>query len=94
MKIRLQCSGFDALWAFGQDEVNLEAEPATLQALLQELAEKTREKGGFFNPRSDTFHEEYEIQVNRCALCTLPRGLSTELNDGDEVQIIVALGGG
>ncbi len=94
MRIRLQCSGFDALWAFGQDEVDLKAEPATLQALLQEIAQKTREKGGFFNPQSDTFHEEYEILVNGCPLYTLPRGLSTELNDGDEVQIIVALGGG
>jgi molybdopterin converting factor small subunit len=94
MKIQLQCSGLDALWAFGQNEVDLEAEPATLQALLQELAEKTREKGGFFNPQSSTFHEEYEILVNGCALYTLPQGLSTELNDGDEVQIMVALGGG
>ena len=40
MKIRLKCSGFDAAWAFGQDEVESKAEPATLQALLQELAQK------------------------------------------------------
>jgi hypothetical protein len=59
MRIQLQCSGLDALWAFGQNEVDLEVEPATLQALLQELAEKSREKGGFFNPQSSMFHEEY-----------------------------------
>ena len=94
MKIRLQCSGFDAAWAFGQNEVDLKAEPATLQALLQELAQKNRGKGEFFNPQSDTFHQEYEILVNGCALHALPQGLSTELNDGDEVQIMVALGGG
>ena len=94
MKIRLKCSGFDAQWALGQDGVDLKANPATLQSLLRELAERTRDKGAFFNPQSDSFHEQYEILVDSCALYALPRGLSTQLNDGDEVQIIVALGGG
>jgi molybdopterin converting factor small subunit len=94
MKIRIKGLGFDPSQAFGQNEVNPSASPATLQAVLQELAEKNRGRGGFFNPQSDTFHEQYEIQVNGCALYALPRRLSTELSDGDEVQITVALGGG
>jgi len=94
MKIRIKGFGFDAVQAFGQEEVNLNAKPATLQALLQELAQKNRGEGEFFNPQSDTFFGEYEIQVNSCPFFALPQGLSTELNDGDEVQIMVALGGG
>jgi molybdopterin converting factor small subunit len=94
MRIRIKGFGFDPAQAFGQSEVNLSAEPATLQALLQELAEKNQERGGFFNPQSDAFHGEYELMVNSRRLSALPQGLGTELNDGDEVQITVALGGG
>jgi molybdopterin converting factor small subunit len=94
MRIGIKGFGFDPVQAFGEKEVNLNAEPATLQALLQELAEKNRERGKFFNPQSDAFFGEYEIQVNSCQLSALTQGLSTELNDGDEVEIIVSLGGG
>lgn len=94
MRIGIKGFGFDPVQAFGEKEVNLNAEPATLQALLQELAEKNRERGKFFNLQSDGFFGEYEIQVNSCPLSALPQGLNTELNDGDEVQIIAALGAG
>jgi molybdopterin converting factor small subunit len=94
MRIRIKGFGFDPAEAFGQNEFNLNAEPATLQTLLQELAQKNIGRGGFFNPQSDTFHGEYELLVNNCQLSALPQGLSTELNDGDEVEIIVALGAG
>jgi len=94
MRIRIKGFGFDPVQAFGQKEVNLNAEPATLQALLQELAQKNRERGKFFNPQSDAFFGEYEIQVNSCPFFALPQGLSSELNDGDEVEIIAALGAG
>ena len=94
MRIRIKGFGFDPEQAFGQNEVNLNTEPATLQALLQELAEKNQDRGRFFNPQSDNFYGEYELLVNSCRLSNLAQGLSTELNDGDEVQITVALGGG
>ena len=94
MRVRIKGLGFDPVQAFGDKEVNLNAEPGTLRAMLQELAQKNRERGGFFNPKSDTFHGEYEIQVNSRQLSTLAKGLGTELNDGDEVEITVALGGG
>ena len=94
MRIGIKGFGFDPAQAFGQAEVNLNAEPATLHALLHELVEKNRERGKFFNLQSDTFFGEYEIQVNSCPLFALPQGLNTELNDGDEVQIIAALGAG
>jgi len=94
MRIGIKGFGFDPVQAFGDKEVNLNAEPATLQALLHELAEKNRERGKFFNLQSDSFFGEYEIQVNSCPLYALPQGLNTALNDGDEVQIIAALGAG
>lgn len=94
MRIDIKGFGFDPIEAFGGKEVNLNAEPATLQALLHELAVKNRERGKFFNLQSDSFFGEYEIQVNSCPLYALPQGLNTELNDGDEVQIIAALGAG
>ena len=72
---------------FGQDEVDIEAEPATLRSLLQGLTQKSRGRIELIDPQSGGFNEEYIVLINKHEFRNLPQELETELNDGDEVQI-------
>jgi molybdopterin converting factor small subunit len=87
MKIRLRSFNFDVVDMFGQDEVDLGSEPATLRSLLQELTQKSRGRVELIDPQGGEFNEEYIVLVNRHEFRALPQELDTELNDGDEVQI-------
>jgi molybdopterin converting factor small subunit len=83
----LRSFNFDVVDIFGQDEVDLGSEPATLRSLLQELTPKSRGRIELIDPQGGEFNEEYIVLVNRHEFRALPQELDTELNDGDEVQI-------
>jgi len=78
---------FDVIKAFGHEELNLEAERATLKTLLRGLTQKSEEAIEFIDPQGGELISDYLIQVNGIELDQLPQGLETELNDGDEVGI-------
>ena len=87
MKIQLKSFNFDVVDIFGQSEVNIEAEPATVRSLLQQLTQKSGGRLELIDPQGGEFNEEYIVLVNKREFRALPRELDTELNDGDEVQI-------
>ncbi len=71
---------------------------STVRDLLQDLAKRCHDETRFINPDSDQIDpDEYSIHVTQTALEYLPKGLETELKDGDLVTIIYwmdVLGGG
>jgi len=87
MRIQLKSFNFDVVDIFGQSEVNIDAQPATLRSLLQELTQESRGRLELIDPQDGEFNEEYIVLVNKHEFRALPRELETELNDGDEVQI-------
>ena len=87
MKIRLKSFNFDVVDIFGRSEVDIEADPATLKRLLQELTQNSRGKVELIDPQDGEFNEEYIVLVNKHEFRTLPQELETQLSDGDEVQI-------
>jgi len=87
MKIRLKSFNFDVVDIFGRSEVDIEAAPATLKRLLQELTQNSRGRIELIDPQDGEFNEEYIVLVNKHEFRTLPQELETQLSDGDEVQI-------
>jgi len=87
MKIRLKSFNFDVVDIFGRSEVDIEADPATLKRLLQELTQNSRGRIELIDPQGGEFNEEYIVLVNKHEFRTLPQELETQLSDGDEVQI-------
>jgi len=87
MKIRLKSFNFDVVDIFGRSEVDIEADPATLKSLLQELTQNSRGRIELIDPQDGEFNEEYIVLVNKHEFRTLPQELETQLSDGDEVQI-------
>ena len=87
MKIRLKSFNFDVVDIFGRSEVDIEADPATLKRLLQELTQNSRGRIELIDPQDGEFNEEYIVLVNKHEFRTLPQELETQLSDGDEVQI-------
>ena len=95
VKIQLKLSNLIPIHSFSQNEVDLEAEPATLKALLQKL---TQISGGgieLIDPESAELDGDYALLVNVHELYTLPQGLETKLKNGDRVEIaFLMLAGG
>jgi molybdopterin converting factor small subunit len=88
VKIRLKSFFyFDVKKAFGQEQINLKAERATLRTLLQEVTRKSEGTVEIINPQSERVNDEYFVLVNGRDFQTLPQGLETELSEGDEVGI-------
>jgi molybdopterin converting factor small subunit len=94
VKIRLKSFFyFDVKKAFGQEQINLKVdktlrvEKPTLRTLLQEVTRKSKGTVEIINPQSERVDDEYFILVNGRDFQTLPQGLETELNEGDEVGI-------
>lgn len=88
VKIRLKFLNLDVtIKDFRLGEINLEADTVTLRTLLQELTRKSGGRVELIDPQSGAFNEEYIALVNRREFESLPQGLETELNDGDEVDI-------
>ena len=95
MKIELKLTGLIPIRSFSQNEVDLEAEPATLKALLQKLTQISGGRIELIDPESEEPDGDYTILVNGRELYTLPQGLETKLKDGDEVEIaFLMLAGG
>jgi len=88
MKIRLKFLNLDVTRKdLGLGEINIEADTVTLRSLLQELIWKSGGRVELIDPQSGAFNEEYIVLVNGRGLESLPQGLETELNDGDEVDV-------
>jgi len=88
VKIRLKSFFYlDVKKAFGQEQINLKDERPTLRTLLQEVTRKSKGTVEIINPQSGMVDDEYFIIVNGRDFQTLPQGLETELNEGDEVGI-------
>ena len=88
MKIRLKSFfHFDVIKAFGHEQINLEAEKATLKTLLQEVTRKSEGTIELIDPQSGRVNEEYFVLVNGREFQALPQGLETELSEGDKVGI-------
>jgi len=94
VKIRLKSFFyFDVTKAFGHEQISLKVdktlrdEKPTLRTLLQEVSRKSEGAVEIINPQSGRVDDEYFILVNGLDFQTLPRGLETELSEGDEVGI-------
>lgn len=88
MKIRLKFLNLDVtIEDFILSEINIEADTITLRSLLQELIWKSGGRVELIAPHSGAFDEEYIVLVNGRGFESLPQGLETELNDGDEVDV-------
>ena len=94
VKIRLKSFFyFDVAKAFGHEQISLKVdktlrdEKPTLRTLLQQVARKSEGAVEIINPQSGRVDDEYFILVNGRDFQTLPQGLETELNDGDEVDV-------
>ena len=88
MKIGLKILNLDVtIRDYSLGEINIEADTVTLRSLLQELIWKSGGRVELIDPQSGAFNEEYIVLVNGRGFESLPQGLETELNDGDEVDI-------
>jgi len=94
VKIRLKSFFyFNVAKAFGHEQISLKVdktlrdEKPTLRTLLQEVSRKSEGAVEIINPQSGRVDDEYFILVNGLDFQTLPRGLETELSEGDEVGI-------
>ncbi len=78
---------FDVEEAFGDEEMNLKGERATLKTLLQELTRKSEGAIEFIDPQNGKLNDEYFFTINGNEFQDMPKGLETELSDEDEVGI-------
>jgi len=95
MKISVK-SNFDLWEIFGQEgKAELEIQTATLRNLLQELSNKFQGRVELIDPRTGDVDIDCFLFINGSIHYSLPRGLDTELKNGDEVEItFLGLGGG
>ena len=95
VKIQLKLSNLIPMPSFSQNEVELDAEPATLKALLQKLPQLSGGGIELIDPESEELDGDYALLVNGHELYTLPQGLETKLKNGDRVEIaFLMLAGG
>lgn len=95
MKISVK-SNFDLCEIFGQKgKAELEIQTATLRNLLQELSNRFQGRVELIDPRTGDVDIDCFLFINGSIHYSLPRGLDTELKNGDEVEItFLGLGGG
>jgi hypothetical protein len=72
MKIQLKSFNFDVVDIFGQGEVNIEAEPAMVRSLLQQLTQKSGGRLELIDPQGGEFNEGCIVLVNKREFRALP----------------------
>ena len=95
MKISLE-SNVDLWEIFGQKgKVELEIQSPTLRSVLEELSNRSQGRVELIDPRTGDVEIDCFLFINGSIHYSLPRGLDTELKNGDEVKItFLGLGGG
>ena len=95
MKISLE-SNVDLSDILGQKgKAELEIQTATLKGVLQELSNRSQGRVELIDPRTEDVDIDCFLFINGSLHYSLPRGLDTELKNGDEVKItFLGLGGG
>lgn len=95
MKISLK-SNVDLWEIFGQEgKAELEIQAATLRSLLEQLSNRSQGRVDLIDPRTGDVDIDCFLFINGSIHYSLPRGLDTELKNGDEVKItFLGLGGG
>jgi molybdopterin converting factor small subunit len=95
MKISLE-SNVDLGEIFGQKgKAELEIQTATLRSVLQELSNRSQGRVDLIDRRTGDVDIDCFVFINGLLHYSLPRGLDTELKNGDEVKItFLGLGGG
>ena len=88
MRIRLKSFfHFDVAKVFGQDQIDLSSDSATIRMLLEEIAQRSEGDIVAIDPNSGVLDLDYFILLNGLDSGSLPEGLETVLCDGDEVGI-------
>ena len=75
-------------------EHRLRPPDVTLAELLEEISGRSSNSLQFLSRDGKALDEGWEVEVNGCALASLPQGLGTSLQDGDRVAIKLSLLGG
>lgn len=98
MKIMLEAN-LDFLGHFTKKELELESLKVTLRSLLEEISKRYYEgRISFIDSETGAIDpNEYQVMVNSVSWDLLPKGIESELTDGDKVHLIMwleLLGGG
>ncbi|MFC1951039.1 MoaD/ThiS family protein, partial [Chloroflexota bacterium] len=72
---------------FGGDQVELDEDNVTLNALLELLTEQSGGSVRFNAEHTDSESHHYVVLLNGNEISSLSGGFNTELADGDEVSI-------
>jgi molybdopterin converting factor small subunit len=89
-------SNVDLCEIFGQKgKAELEIQAATVRGLLEELSDRSQGRVELIDHRTGDVDIDCFLSINGSLHYSLPRGLDTELKNGDEVKItFLGLGGG
>ena len=84
MKLTIK-SNFDP----GAGEMELPDSGCTLRDLMQELSLRNWRKMRFIDPQTNDIDDFFIVLVTSQDHRALPRGIDTQLKDGDEIQVDV-----